>query len=715
MKLLHLDALPPHTTRGTIVRLLEQVGQLDKRKIGKIEVAGRGASIEVPAAQIAKLVAALDGAAVGNQHIRAWTQASGDSQTSADGVDRHFGRLLALLELEAEEEARQATLAARRSAGEAERSGTTLARLVLRDVDGGLGGRWLATFVSREPGALLPWTRLDVGSPVLLTEEGARGDGYRGIVSARNNRELQVALSRLPEAEGDAATWRVDLSSDEIGRQRQRAALERARTASGERLAALRDVLLDAVPPGFDARRAGSEHPPTLNEVQTEAVQFALSATDFALIHGPPGTGKTTTLVELVRQSVARGEKVLACAPSNLAVDNLLEKLLGRGVAAIRLGHPARVTAELRDHTLDLLVDAHPDVRLARKFIKEANQLREQAGKFTRARPEPGQKQAMRAEAAQLVADARRLESQIVAEILDKADVLCVTNTAIDSEILGQRSFDLAVIDEACQCTEPACWIPLLRCERVVLAGDHCQLPPTVISGEAQKQGFGVSLLERLMASRGDEAARQLTVQYRMHQSIMEFSSHEFYEDTLIAHPSVAEHMLTGLPDVQSDPLTETPLEFVDTAGASYDEALETDGDSRLNEREAALAGRKVQTLLSLGVSSKDIAVIAPYSAQVRLLRQQLATKGVEIDSVDGFQGREKEAVIISLVRSNTNCEIGFLSDVRRMNVALTRARRKLIVIGDSATVGAHAFYARLMEHFELHGAYKSVWEEEEV
>jgi superfamily I DNA and/or RNA helicase len=693
---------------------LEQVGQLDKRKIGKIELAGRGASIEVPAALVAKLVAQLDGATVGNQHIRAWTQAASDSHTSSDSVDRHFGRLLALLEMEAEEEARQAAVAARRAPGEAERSGTTLARLVLREVDGGLGGRWLATFVSRESGASLPWTRLDVGSPVLLTEEGVRSDGYRGIVSARNPREIQVALARIPEADADAATWRIDLSSDEIGRQRQRAALERARTASGERLAALRDVLLNAVPPGFDARGAVQEQSPTLNEVQAEAVRFALSATDFAIVHGPPGTGKTTTLVELVRQSVARGEKVLACAPSNLAVDNLLEKLLGRGVAAVRLGHPARVTTELRAHTLDLLVDAHADVRLARKFIKEANQLRQQAGKFTRARPEVGQKQAMRAEAAQLVADARRLEAQVVAEILDRADVLCVTNTAIDSEILGQRSFALAVIDEACQCTEPACWIPLLRCERVVLAGDHCQLPPTVISGEAQRQGFGVSLLERLMASRGVEAARQLTVQYRMHQSIMEFSSHEFYEDTLLAHAAVAGHVLSDLPEVQSDVLTDTPLEFIDTAGANYDEALETDGDSRLNEREAALAGRKVQALLSLGVSPQAIAAIAPYSAQVRLLRQQLAATGVEVDSVDGFQGREKEAVIISLVRSNTNCEIGFLADVRRMNVALTRARRKLIVIGDSATIGAHPFYARLLEHFELHDAYKSVWEEVE-
>src|SRR5262249_21497812 len=242
---------------------------------------------------------------------------------------------------------------------------------------------------------------------------------------------------------------------------------------------------------------------PTLNESQREAVRFALSSDDLAIIHGPPGTGKTTTVVELIRQAVARGEKVLACAPSNLAVDNLLEKLVAFGESAVRLGHPARVLPQLREHTLDVLVEEHADTRLARKFSKEAFALFRKASKWTRAKPEPGARQDLRQEARSLLADARRLEAQAAERILNAATVLCATTTGLDSEVLGQRSFDLVVIDEACQSTEPGCWVPLPRGRRVVLAGDHCQLPPTVRSREAAEQGFGVSLLERLAALYG--------------------------------------------------------------------------------------------------------------------------------------------------------------------------------------------------------------------
>ncbi len=225
-----------------------------------------------------------------------------------------------------------------------------------------------------------------------------------------------------------------------------------------------------------------------LNESQREAVRFALSASDVAVIHGPPGTGKTTTLVELVRQAVRRGDKVLVCAPSNLAVDNLLERLLAHGEHAVRLGHPARVLPQLREHTLDLMVDDHPDVRQARKLLKEAFHLFRKAAKWTRAKPEPGARRDMRQEARALLADARQMEARAVERILNAAPILCATTTAAStSEILGPLApaFDLLVIDEACQTTEPGCWIPLLRCDRVVLAGDHCQLPPTVVSTEA--------------------------------------------------------------------------------------------------------------------------------------------------------------------------------------------------------------------------------------
>jgi predicted DNA helicase len=301
---------------------------------------------------------------------------------------------------------------------------------------------------------------------------------------------------------------------------------------------------------------------------------------------------------------------------------------------------------------------------------------------------------------------------QAVESILDSARVLCATTTGLDSQLLGTRRFDLAVIDEACQSTEPGCWIPLLRCDRAVLSGDHCQLPPTVVSGEAADQGFAVSLFERLMNHYGPQIARRLTVQYRMHEAIMNFSSREFYDGALEADASVQSHRLADLPGVASTPSTLSPIEFIDTAGASYDEELEPDGESRRNRQEAELVCRKVQALLDAGVAPRDIAVISPYAAQVRLLRGMLDRDDIEVDSVDGFQGREKEAVVISLVRSNRQGEIGFLADVRRMNVAMTRARRKLLIIGDTATLASHPFYQKMIEYFEGHKAYHTVWEE---
>jgi superfamily I DNA and/or RNA helicase len=219
--------------------------------------------------------------------------------------------------------------------------------------------------------------------------------------------------------------------------------------------------------------------------------------------------------------------------------------------------------------------------------------------------------------------------------------------------------------------------------------------------------------MERVMATLGPGVSRLLTVQYRMHADVMGFSSAEFYGGELVADDSVVGHRLCDLPGVRAEPLTETPVKFIGTAGAGYDEELDEETDSRFNPQEAALAAKYVRRLLDAGVSASDIAVIAPYSAQVRLLRELLAGSGVEIDSVDGFQGREKEAVVISLVRSNPEGEIGFLADVRRTNVALTRARRKLVVVGDSATLANHEFYKRLLEYVEGIGAYASVWEEE--
>lgn len=636
-------------------------------------------------------------------------------------ADEHFARLLRCLQWEATAEAAIARARLQRmSPADAERTGASLVGLTIRDETTGLGGRALITLGKRDLSQPLPWTRLNTGSPILLTEENNdEGNSLRGLVSRRDRQTIEVALAYSPETEAERPTWRIDLSSDEVARDRQRHALTKAQSAEKGRLFELRNTLLGERPPEFAAAVDLLPLEIQLNDSQRSAIQFALSAKDFAIIHGPPGTGKTTTVAELIRQATQRGDKVLATAPSNLAVDNLLERLLRAGVKAVRLGHPARVSPELREHTLDLLVENHPDLKVARRLLKEARQLRDQASRFKRAKPPPGMKHEMRVEAKELIADARRIEDQIVTQLLDGAEVLCVTLTGIDHEVLGPRQFNLAVVDEACQSTEPACWIPLFRSQRLILAGDHCQLPPTVVSTEATKEGFGVSLQERLIKRYGEKLiSRRLTVQYRMHAAIAQFSSNEFYNGELTAPPEVAGHLLCDLPDITRSPLTESPIDFIDTAGASYSEELEPDGESRRNPEEAALVVRKITALMEAGLKPEQIAVISPYAAQVRLLREKVGAaddaEGVEVDTVDGFQGREQEVVIISLVRSNNTGEIGFLGDTRRMNVALTRARLKLIVIGDSATIGGHPFYGRLLEYFELIGAYHTVWAEVE-
>jgi len=540
---------------------------------------------------------------------------------------------------------------------------------------------------------------------VVLAPNDGEGDSQHGVVSARRRDSIEVSVTHWPDAEH----LRLDLAADEITRKRQARALQ-AIEESGGRTAALREVLLGANEPRF-TERPTCDFSTTLNTSQQDAVRFALSADDLAIIHGPPGTGKTTTVVEFIVQAVEQGNRVLACAPSNTAVDNLLERLVNRGRKVVRVGHPARVSERLRSFTLDAQATGHEVMKIVRDMIREAEDLFRKVDRFTRARPAPGARQEMRREAKRLKADARLLEQQAVESVLDRADIVCATTT-FNEELLGTRHFDIAVIDEACQSTEPGCWIPVLRSDRIVLAGDHCQLPPTVLSTIAAREGFTTSLLERLVDHYGEVVTRQLDIQYRMHADIMQFSSQQFYQDRLVADDSVSSHLLHDLPMVHASPLTSEPVTFIDTAGADWDEELEPDGESKRNPQEGALLLKKVRQLHATGLSLRDMAIIAPYAAQVRWLREQWDGEELEIDTVDGFQGREKEAILISCVRSNRNGEIGFLADTRRMNVALTRARRKLIMVGNSATLGGHEFYAALLAHFESLGAYHSVWEE---
>ena len=620
-------------------------------------------------------------------------------------LEKHFFQLRTWLDMESDAE-RKRMLERRkiRSQKNAEAKGDTLVDLVISDHRSGLGGRFLITFLKRNRTQDLPWNRFRVGSPVIASEELTEGDCGYGIVCGRQVGSIEVAFDEWPEGE----RFRLDLSTDEVTRSRQLTAMHAVEHARS-RIAQLRDILLGEREPRFDLLKP-IEAAPRLNESQTDAIAFALSARDVAIIHGPPGTGKTTTVVELVRQSVLRGEKVLACAPSNTGVDNLLEKLVANRLRVVRIGHPARVQEELQAYTLDALVESEPSMKIVSDMMREAEKMARKASKFTRAKPLPGQRMDLRQESRRLREDAKQYERQVIANILDRADVICAT-TNFDPDVLGDRSFQLAVIDEACQSTEPGCWPVVLRADRIVLAGDHCQLPPTIISAEAAQQGFAVSLMERLIRLYGDRVTRQLTVQYRMNELIMNYSSECFYGGSLVADGSVRSHLLTDLVPPPHPDILQYPVTFVDTAGAGWEEEQEEDGESRLNVNEGGWILKQLSVLCQSGIQPGDIAVIAPYAAQVRWLRQNCPFKAIEIDTVDGFQGREKEAILITLVRSNPIAEIGFLGDTRRMNVALTRAKRKLIVIGDSATLAAHDFYAKMIEYFESIHAYRTIWE----
>jgi superfamily I DNA and/or RNA helicase len=630
-------------------------------------------------------------------------------------VEQHFRSLGRWLKMESEAELeRMAQRRQQQREGGAEKSGETILNLVIADQTAGLGGLQLVTFRRQSPQIPMPWHRLRVGAPVVVSpvDQAQANAGVSGVVSGRQADSLQVALTQLPSA----SVVRIDLAVDEVARQRQQAALARAQAATG-RLAALRRVLMGQRQPEFGPP-PGGELPSSLNPSQQDAIRFARAARDLAIIHGPPGTGKTTTLVALIVQAVAAGEKVLACAPSNTAVDHLLEQLIEAGQRAVRIGHPARVTPRLQQHSLDGLVDQHESQVVVKGLRRQAESLWRQAEKWTRAQRAAGERHHLRRAARDLEQEAKALERYMIRSILDSADIVCATTTFND-DLLGHRHFELLVIDEACQSTEPGSWCPLPYADKVVLAGDPQQLPPTVLSLEAAAEGFDRSLMQRQMELHGPEISRLLNVQYRMHHQIMDFSSRQFYDGRLVPDESVRLHQLSDLVGVADCPITREPVEFYDSAGANWDEELEPNGLSKRNPQEANLALKKVDQLLAAGVQPLAIGVIAPYAAQVRLLRDsanrrrpQALWRDVEIDTVDGFQGREKEAIVISLVRSNSVQEIGFLADRRRMNVALTRARRKLIVIGDTATLGVDAFYQEFLTYVTEIGAYHTVWEE---
>ncbi len=507
----------------------------------------------------------------------------------------------------------------------------------------------------------------------------------------------------------------IDLLFDEASFKAMDAAMYRILEAKGRTLE-LRDILLGHKKPAFRPL-APAPAGLTLNDPQQEALRYALAAEDVAIIHGPPGTGKTTTLAQVVKQVVAAEGQVLVCASSNAAVDLLADKLTEQELTVLRLGHPARVNEDNLPYTVDGRMASHPSYKELKQLRRKAEEMRSMAFKYKRnfGSSERQQRRLLLREASNMKAQAEQLEYYLMYDIFAKTQVFCCTMVgAVGNPLLQEMRFKTLFIDEAGQALEPACWIPIQMADRVIFAGDHWQLPPTIKSYDAAREGLSETLFEKCITRTG--TARMLEVQYRMNTQIMEFSSREFYKGRLEAAPTVANWQL--LPN-------EAPFEFVDTAGSGFTETLDPETRSMYNEEEARALFKHLSTLLErlqaaeVNTAELEVGVIAPYRAQVKLLTELLPQQShileglpnLDINTVDAFQGQERDIMYISLVRSNDRSEIGFLADVRRMNVALTRAKKKLVVMGDSATFGSNPFYSRFLDYVHEIGAYRSVFE----
>lgn len=636
-----------------------------------------------------------------------------------------LAKLRALLEEEEREvRARADALLQGKTAKEIEASGALLRRARIGEVKAALFGRARVTLVDdpSRPGHV---DRFEVrpGAVVLLMErddDGRMSPVADGVVVRRSRGRLEV-IFEASEQVGDVDDT-VDLlrGEDEVTLRRMKEGLAAAERVEG-RSARLLEVVLGAAP-ARPTRGAELVTFDALNEDQRAAARHGVLAEDVALIHGPPGTGKTRVLVEVVRQCVARGERVLALTASNAAVDHLALSLLEADSALplARLGNPARVAAALEQHTLVALTDAHERRQMARDLVEQAFALLRQARKRSARGRDAWQKEReAKVEAGKLFADARRLERQAADDVLRKARILCGTLTGLSEHALpssDEPDFDVLVVDEASQALTPALLLGVLRARRVVLAGDHQQLPPTVLSARAAREGLAdTAFAARCAADAQGTISHMLTVQHRMHEALMHFPSTRFYGGALRAHPTVAQHTLGEL-GVGDEPIGAAGrvLDVIDTAGTGFEERQAAGAETRENEGEARLVERVVRALLAGGLVPAQIGVVTPYAGQVAVLSSSMAAlvdAGLEIDSVDGFQGREKELIVISAVRSNTAGEVGFLADARRLNVAITRARRKLVVVGDSATLSADETWRALFDHAIASGAYRSAFE----
>jgi superfamily I DNA and/or RNA helicase len=640
----------------------------------------------------------------------------------------YFDRLHQLLELERQEDLRQyQQKMVLTPLGERRKQGLTWFPVQINHTELGAGENF---YVSLERTNHLDEPHsFQVGDPVSMffqTERKEENPTLQGIVVAvwKNNMRLAFNVDDLPDwihERGIGIDWMLDDQSY----KEMALALKRAADAKEGQLKQLRAILLNQQPASSIGQVPDYFQTETLNDSQNDAVRMILATEQVALVHGPPGTGKTTTLVEAIKWTLQNEKQVLVTAPSNAAVDLLTTKLAQKGLKVLRIGHPARIDDEVMHHSLETQVTYHDDYRFLKKMRKDSEELRKMAKKYKRnfGKDEREQRRLLFDEAYKLKNEAQTLEKYIVDSLLNQAQVITATLVGSVNKYIRNKTFSTVFIDEAAQALEPACWIPITKAQRVVFAGDHCQLPPTVKAYEAEKGGLAETLFEKCMHYPNLPSA-MLKVQYRMHEAIMQFSNQTFYHNQLQAADAVRNWKLSQNPE---ETLLFEPFEWVDTAGCGFDEEVEPEGQSKYNPEEAMLLLKHLNALMeqlyrkqkSLLTDDFRVSIISPYKAQVNFFAETLKTYPnlmdfsslIRVNSVDSFQGQEFDVVYISLVRSNAEGSIGFLKDTRRMNVAMTRAKKKLVVFGDSATIARHPFYADLQQYAEQTNAYKSAWE----
>ncbi|MFA6600181.1 MAG: AAA domain-containing protein [Candidatus Omnitrophota bacterium] len=644
-------------------------------------------------------------------------------------VDAHFSKLNRLLQNEEKEDrTRFEEEVTKKKPEERQRSGKALLFLNLQEMHYNPSGQRLLTF-GYPNNKWLPRYSLQAGDLISLSSvKTSEADRPTGTVYEKDKHKITVAFSsKLPGWVGHEQVYHLNMSTNKTTYDRMYQAIREVGGAKHSQVAVLRDISLGLKTPSLRDPIAPEKinfFNERLNALQRRAVSRALEAEEVTLIHGPPGTGKTLVLVEIIRQARREGHSVLVSAPSNAACDHVVDCLVECDVPVTRFGHPARMSARIREHTFAYKLAEHPMARLIDQAEARLEQiLRQKDRRHDRRIMSWDEQKAAAEEMRALRQEIKDLKTQIFRLVWSQSDVVVATHTVCGDPLIRERTFDWVIVDEATQGTEPATWIPASRAGRLVLAGDHCQLPPTIFSRRAGQDGLNRTLFERFHDVLPVSSKIRLEVQYRMHRRIMDFPSQEFYDGRLEADPQVAAHLLADLPAVRRCETTEAPVVFIDTAGLGYEDSEEPGSGSRANPEEAKLVLGEYFKLIGAGVDPGQIAIISPYSAQVKVLTQMVLDAGpgrcpgtdfekTEIDSVDAFQGREKEAVLVSLVRSNLKGQLGFLTDTRRMNVAMTRAKRRLVVVGDSATLSTIDFYRDFLEYVEKINAYRSGWEE---